>query len=223
MKHWKTIIFFFTVSLLIVGITVSPVLYSVIVIRPRIYYKIEYNVNLSNREEIIYKVENLNYIAYLHNFDYDYQSSGISSYVDRNLIHFLKSRIENDGGFTLWPYYRHYLHYIFLGKNHSKLYLIYNNNTIFSLKDKNNQSLLLKGDKYWEGFTWYLNFTQIPYVYGDISTMVLSELIFVEINVEYEWNCGYVCFHEYLYKQYLLLSKNLDVILILIYHYIFID
>ncbi|MFX1595314.1 MAG: hypothetical protein ACFFBK_04545 [Promethearchaeota archaeon] len=223
MKRRESLICIFVVSLFIVGIILFPVLYNVIVIRSRIYYIIDYSINLSNRDEIIYKVENLNYTAYLHNLNYDYQYFGINSYVDRDLIHFLKSRIEKDIGFKWWPSYQHYLRYSFLGDNHSKLYLTYSNNTIFSLKDQNNQSLLLRGDKYWEGFDWYLNLTQIPYVYGDNATLILSELIFVEINVEYEWTCGYVCFHEYLFKQYLLLSKNLDIMLIFIYYYIFID
>jgi len=211
------------VSILVAGIIIVPVLYNVIVIRSRIYYKIEYNINLSNREEIIHKAENVDYTAYLHNFDYDYMHTGISSYVDRDLLHLLKSRIENDIGIKLWPYYEHYLRYFFMGVNHSKLYLTYTDNRIFSLNDKNNQSLLLSGDYYWEEFDWYLNFNQIPHVYDNKSTLILNELIFVEIIVEYEWNCGYICLHEYSFEQYLLLNEDLEVIVILIYYDIFID
>jgi len=224
MKHREILRCILVVSILVAGIIIFAVLYNVIVIRSRIFYEIDYNINLSNREEIIHKVENLNYPAYLNNYPYPYYyHADINSYVDRDLIDFLKSRIENDSGFKWSLSYQHYLRYFFLGENHSKLYLTYSNNTIFSLKDKNNQSLFLREDNIWLGFYWYLDFTQIPYVYGDNSTLVLSELIFVKINLEYEWNCGYVCLHQYSFEQYLLLSKNLDVILIFIYHDIFID
>ncbi|UCC20201.1 MAG: hypothetical protein JSV62_02645 [Promethearchaeota archaeon] len=201
--------------IIVVGIILFPVLYQLIVIRPRIYYIIEYDINLPNREEIIDKVENLNYTAYLNNYNPDPWEP--QRYVDKDLIDYLKSLIENDTGFHWWPSYTHYLRYYFLGENHSKLYLIYNNNTIFNLKDQNNQSLLLREDGFWMGTEWYLNFTQIPYVYNDNSTLVLSESIFIDINMVY------LGFEYYSFNQYLVLNKNLDVILIFIYHDIYID
>jgi len=206
-----------------VGMVLFPVLYNVIVIRPRIYYIIDYSVNLSSREEIIHKVEDLNYTAYLHNFYSYYEYFGINSYVDSDLIYLLKSRIENDIGFKLWPFYEHYLRYSFLAENHSRLYLTYDNNTIFSIKDQNNQSLFLLADCGCIGLAWYLNFTQIPYVYGDKSTVMFSDFIFVEINLEYKWLCGYICEHSHSFKQYLVLGENLEVVLIFVDYYIFID
>ncbi|MDX1799184.1 MAG: hypothetical protein R3255_11085 [Candidatus Lokiarchaeia archaeon] len=213
----KVIIFFIIVSSLLVGMIISPLLYNIFVIWPRIYYKIEYNTDLSNREEIIDKVETLDYSVYLHqsyNPDLDPEFKG---YVDRDLINFLKERIENYTGF-----HSHHFIYSLLWVNHSKLYLTYNNNTIFSLKDRDNQSLILKKDGWWEP-SWYLNFAQIPHVSGDKSTLELSELIFVEINVDYYYIAGFVGYTKYLVNQYLLLSKNLDVILIFIYYYFEID
>ncbi|MFX1239803.1 MAG: hypothetical protein ACFFA7_00995 [Promethearchaeota archaeon] len=139
------------------------------------------------------------------------------AYADRDLINFLMERIENYTGF-----HSHHLYYSFLAENHSKLSLTYNNNTIFSLKDQDNQSLILKKDGWWQS-SWYLNFTQIPYVYGDNSTLGLSELIFVEINVEYVHVGCWVCYEEYSCNQYLLLDKNLDIVLIFINYYYFID
>ncbi|UCC20203.1 MAG: hypothetical protein JSV62_02655 [Promethearchaeota archaeon] len=204
--------------IIVVGIILSPVIYYA-VSKPIIYYIIEYDINLSNREEIIDKVENLNYTAYLnHIYKYPDPYPETQKYIDRDLINLLKSRIENDTGFYSWPPYSHYLRYYFLGENHSKLYLTYSNNTIFSLKDQNNQSLLLVVDHVWGGIEWYLNFTQIPYVYNDNSTLVLSESIFIDINMVYVYP-----FRYYSFDQYLVLNKNLDVILIFIYHIISID
>ncbi|MFX1498878.1 MAG: hypothetical protein ACFFBH_15240 [Promethearchaeota archaeon] len=234
MKHKKALICIFIFSILVAAIILVPVFYNIIVVQARIYYITEYNIDFSNREEIIDKVENLNYTAYLHNNDYipPYPIyKGISSYVDRNLINFLKSRIETDTGswwrglYSLFGGdYHQYLRYSFSGDNQSKLYLTYNNNTIFDLKDQNNQSLLLKVEGSGElDFRWFLNFTYIPYVYDNMSTLDLSELIFIKINLEYEWVGSYALFHQYLINQYLLLNKNLDVILIFIYYNIFID
>ena len=210
----------------IVGIILFPLWYNVIVIRARIYYTIDYDVNLSNREEIINKIENLDYSAYFSSYyDDNYYMYGIKSYVDSDLTFLLKNRIQNDNGFKIliWPFYMHFLGYSFLAENHSKLYLTYNNFSINSVKDQYNQSLFLREDYYFLDYSWYLNFTQIPYVHGDSSTFVLSDFIFVEINLEYRWHCGYLCEHSHSFEQYLVLSENLDVVLIFTYYDIFVD
>ncbi len=214
----------FLIGIFIMVIILIPVLSNIINIRSRIYSIIDYNVNLPNREEIINKVENFNYEEYLNSYSINYYlDDGITSYVDIDLIRFLKNRIENDIGLKIWPFYKHNLVYSFLAENHSKLHLSYNNLSIVSIKDQNNQSLFLREDNRWWEFSWYLNFAQIPYVHGDKSTLVLSDFIFVKINVEYKWLCGYVCEHRYSFEQYLVLSENLDVVLIFIYDKIFID
>jgi hypothetical protein len=198
--------------MIIVGIIAIPVLYNAI-FGSRAYYIIDYDVNLSNREDIINKVENFNYTAYLnHSYIPDGYATDHKGYVDRDLINLLKSKIENHTGICS----RH-LHYYFLGENHSQLYLTYSNNTIFNIKDHNNQSLFLKRGR-WK-ISWYLNFTLIPHVYSDTSsTFVLSELIFVKINLEYELTCP-IGYDYGSLEQYLLVSMKLDVILIFIYSY----
>ncbi|MFW9822418.1 MAG: hypothetical protein ACFFE4_05760 [Candidatus Thorarchaeota archaeon] len=207
---------------LIIVFTLIPISYY-LTIRSRINYIIDYNVDLPNREEIIYKTENFNYAAYLIPCYDDYPHSGITCYVDSNLLHLLKSRIEKDIGFKWWfkPFYEHTLRYYFLAENHSRLYLTYNDNTIFSIKDPNNQSLFLPESIIFS--TSYLNFARIPYVYGDQSTVMVSNFIFVEINLEYVWVCGYICYHSHSYNQYLVLGENLEVVLIFINYDVFID
>jgi hypothetical protein len=222
MNRLKTISCVLAISALIVGMIAIPVVQNAI-IRSRIYYKIEYNIDLPNREEIIDKVENLNYSLYLINYSDPIQHPYAKVYIDKDYIDDLKSQIENDTKFRTWVDYQHNLHYSFFSVNYSKLNLTYNNETIFSLKDSSNLSLFLSGDTYWDGFEWYLNFTQIPFVYGDNSTLELNETIFVKINLEYVWACGYFCWVEYSYEQYLVLDKNLDIILIHINYYIFED
>ncbi|MFX1477859.1 MAG: hypothetical protein ACFFCI_06980 [Promethearchaeota archaeon] len=178
---------------------------------------------MSNREEIIQKAENFNYTKYLYSCMPDF---GINCYIDSDLIHLLKNRIKKDIGLKalFWPSYKHSLHYYFLAENHSQLYLTYNNHTIFSVKDQNNQSIFTRDDYiYYDGFAWYLNFTQIPYAHADTSIELLNDFILIEMDLEYRWYCGYVCYHSHSFEQYLLLDDNLDAAIILVFYSIFID
>lgn len=84
--------------LFVIGLILYPVLYYDNLIRPRIYYRIDYNINLTNEEKIIEKVENFNYSTFL-NYDIPLDPFfGIKGFVDADLIQFLKSRVENDTG-----------------------------------------------------------------------------------------------------------------------------
>lgn len=145
--------------------------------------------------------------------DYEFKS-----FIDAGFVQYLKGRIENDSKFHWEVFYGHYLRYVFIAENHSELYLTYNNNTIFSVKDQNNFSLFLLENYYWNEFAWYLNFTQLPYVYGDNFTILLSNAIFIEIHLDYGYHCGNVCGLSYSIDQYIVLSINLDVLMIFIPH-----
>ncbi len=202
------------IGLLIVGIIVFPILNELIVIRSTIYYTIDYDVKGSNREEIINKIEMLNYTVYLNNFRDDYYD--FKSFVDRDFVAELKSRIEKDIKIHWEIFYRHSLRYSFIAENHSELYLTYNNNSIFSVKDQNNNSLFLLKSFYWNEPAWYLNFTQLPDVYGDNFTMLLSNAIFIEIHLDYNYYCGNVCALNYSIDQFIVLNTSLDVLMIFI-------
>ena len=202
------------IGLLIVGMILFPVFYNAIIIRPRIYYRIKYNVELSNKEELINKVENFNYTAYLNNYFELYEV--YKRYIDIDFVNFLKSRIENDTYLHWELNYRHYLNYNFQAENHSELYLTYNNNSILNIKDHDNSSIILVEHYEWDEVAWYLNFTQIPFVYSENSTIMLEDMIFIEMRIDYGYNCGSLCGLWYFIEQYLLLDQNLDIALIFI-------
>lgn len=204
------------ISLLVVGITLFPIFYNSIIIKQRIYYVIEYDVQGANKENVINKVEFFDYPSNLSN--YNEGDNNYKSYVDAEFVGYLKSRIENDTTFKWDPLYEHYLNYFFIAENHSKLYLTYNNNTIFGLKDQNNRSLLLVENYDWDDIAWYLNFSYLPYVYSTNSTILLSNAIFIEINLDYGYYCGNLCGLWYTINQYLVLSNTLDVLMIFIPH-----
>jgi len=202
------------ISLFVLGIIFTPVIFNLTVIKSRIYYIIEYDVQGSNSEKIITKVETLNYTVYLNN--YSERDDEFKSFIDADFVRYLKGRIENDTKFQWIMFYEHYLRYVFIADNHPKLYLTYNNNTIFNVKDQNNQSLLSVENYFWTDIAWYLNFTQLSYVYSDNTTILLSNVIFVEINLEYGYYCGSLCGLWYSIDQYLVLSPNLDALMIFI-------
>jgi len=183
----------------------------------------DYDINLSNRGELIYRVENLDYSAYLNNDYYDDWYEGITSYVDRDLIDFLKNRIDKDIGFRLSPFYQHNLLYSFLGEYYSNLNLTYKDNYIYNIKEENNQSLLLSQTAFWSEFKLYLNFHLIPHVSDDVFSLMLNNLFFVRMKVDYKWVYGYLGYHDHSYEQYLLLDENLTILLIFIRFDVFID
>jgi hypothetical protein len=215
MKHRKPVLIFI-VSMVIFFIFTIPIIHNSH-IRDVIYYLIEYDIDLSNREEIIDKVETFNYSAYLNYssyailLDHDYKS-----YIDRDFIDFLKAKIDNYNESN-----PHNLHYSFLGENHSEVYLTYNDNTIFGLQDQNNQTLFSK--RWRPTQRLYLNFTQIPFVGGNISRLKLNNLIYIEINVKYVLESHYGILDEYECEQYLLLDKNLDIVLIYVFYDLFLS
>jgi hypothetical protein len=171
-------------------------------------------VELSNKEELINKVENFNYTAYLNNYFELYEV--YKRYIDIDFVNFLKSRIENDTYLHWELNYRHYLNYNFRAENHSELYLTYNNNSILNIKDHDNSSIILVEHYEWDEVAWYLNFTQIPFVYSENSTIMLEDMIFIEMRIDYGYYCGSLCGLWYFIEQYLLLDQNLDIVLIFI-------
>ncbi|NVM19908.1 MAG: hypothetical protein HWN80_19565 [Candidatus Lokiarchaeota archaeon] len=203
-------------GLIIMGIALFPILYNFIVIRSRIYYIIDYDVPNLNREEIIQKIETFNYTENLNNY---FEGFGeLKSYVDKEFVLYLQSQIEDDTDIQWVLFYEHYLRYFFVAENHSELYLTYNNKTIFQLKDNNNQSLFSVENFDWDDIAWYLNFTQLPYVYNDNATILMNNAIFVEIRLESGYICGNLCGLWYSINQFIVLSSELDVLMLIIPH-----
>lgn len=205
---------FLLISLLVLGLVLFPLILNLTIIKSRINYYINYEVQGSNREEIITKVETLNYTVYLNN--YIERDDEFKSFIDSDFVRYLKGRIENDTKFHWEMFYGHHLRYFFIAENQSKLYLSYSNNTIFNVKDQNNQSLLSVENYYWTDIEWYLNFTQLSYVYSENTTILLNNVIFIEMYLDYGYHCGSLCALDYSIDQYLVLSTNLDALMIFI-------
>jgi len=197
-----------------VGIVLFPIFDNLIGLNSRIYYIIEYDVQAQDKDEIIFGVESFNYTAYLNNRGWEHDI--YKSYIDASFVELLRSAIEDATRFHWESWYEHYLRYYFTARNRSSLFLTYNNNTIFSIKDQSNSTLLSIEDYWWDQIAWYLNFTHLPYVYNDNGTVLLNNAIFVHMRLEYGYYCGNLCGLWHSIEQYLVLSSNLDVLVIFI-------
>jgi hypothetical protein len=219
MKREWIIVSTLLVSIAMIGAIFVPILY-ITAVRSRVNYVIDYDVNMFPRREIIDKVENCNYSAYLTNYDTLPIYYGINSYIDKDLLLYLKNRVEDDKGIPN----KHTLRYYFRAEPHSLLYLTYSNTKIYSVNDQDNNWLILNEYDQWPGEAWYLNFTRIPYVYEDgYTTFVLNDCIFVKITLEYEWRSWYVGAIFLSLEQYVILNTSLDVLLILINYDYYVD
>jgi hypothetical protein len=192
------------------------VFYNAITIKARVYYDIKYEVELPLKEEIISKAEDFDYATYLNKEIVRF--SQFEGFINTNLIHTLRKHIENDTKFHWDLFYEHFLQYHFFAKNQQVIYLTYNNDTIFDLNDKENNSLISVRRNSWGDVACYVNFTRLPYVYNENSTILLEDIIFIEMDLNYGYYCGSLCGLWYEIHQYLILSLTLDVLAIYLPH-----
>ncbi|MCJ7651804.1 MAG: hypothetical protein MUP85_24645 [Candidatus Lokiarchaeota archaeon] len=230
----KKIIKAFIISLSVVlSISIILIINNFIVIS-RIYYRVYYEVNLPNSDEIIDKTENFDYLKYLKMHDPYGNTQNLSkfniNYIDREFIDFLKGKINRDNKeFHLNPFLSHNFIYIFNATAESKLYFSYNNNTIFNATYENQNAIFIvdfddpigiftpNGDSptwFHSIGSWYINFTQVPYVANQSSTILLNNTILVKMNLIYDYLYGNVGGESYCLKQNVIFNSNLQVIFI---------
>ena len=197
------------------------------ILNPFVYYFIDYDIQGSHSDQLINTVENFDYNAHVNNLDYNsdgwYYRDGFECYIDKNVLTFLKERIGS-------IYYRltfiHYFGYYFTAKYYSQIRLTYNMNTIFSVKDQNDTSLFSSNIAWSMGSSvWYLNFGRLPNVSGaNGTTVILNQASFIEIHLKYRYNHDYLGYITYDIDQYLVLSSDLEILMILIpYPQFFVD
>jgi len=209
------------ISCIVISVSLLLVLNNII-ISTRIYFKINYHSNLSNSDEIIEKVESFDYVSYLKLHEYDGEIYNLSrfsfQYIDSEYLDYLNQFINRElSSFHLWPFYYNYITYTFNATEVSKLYLTYNNDTIFETTYENNDTIF-EADKfngYWMG-SWYINFTQIPYVPISQSTIILNDSFLVQMTLSHRFDItlgesGWITLN-----QFLILDSNLQIIIVYI-------
>ena len=97
MVRKKIKIIFFISIFLVLSISIILVINNFIVLN-KIYYKEDYDVNLSNSEELIEKAENFNYLKYIKMHNSYGETQNLTqfnlNYINREFIDFLKAIIN---------------------------------------------------------------------------------------------------------------------------------
>ncbi|MHA1343703.1 MAG: hypothetical protein ACTSQG_06935 [Promethearchaeota archaeon] len=188
----------------IISIILIPFIIYFFIIKPNIYYIIDYDIDILQEERIIDKGELFEYQKYLKCIE----DCRELSYVDREFINSWKAIIDNDTGFHLDPGYYHYFIYEFKVREKSKIYLDYDNNTIYNAKYEDNSTIFYNS----EGI-FYLNFTIVPYV-SKKTTISLTNIILIEMSLEYSHKNDFCSAIWKEWIQYAILDKYFNVILI---------
>ncbi len=184
-----------------------------LIIRPNIYFKIKYNISVSNENELIERVELFNYSQYLDCSNEYYTCEEKKCFIDRESINCFKSKISSDKKFHINPLYYHYFLYNFNAEAHSEVSLSYNNNTIFNCTYFNNKVLF--GPSYTN--ILYLNFSMLPYVYNSSNTLLLSDIVIVDIHFFYTHRGDFMISGiSFELQQYLIMDSNYNFLLIYI-------
>ncbi|MFX1324050.1 MAG: hypothetical protein ACFE8N_03775 [Promethearchaeota archaeon] len=217
MRNKKALI----ISLSII-LTISTVLLlNNFIISLRIYYAEFYYVDLPNSEEIIEKAETFDYLEHVkmhnqHGEVYNLSKFGIQ-YIDRDYINYSKEKVYRESkNFHLWPGYHFLISYTFNATLESKLYFTYNNNTVFNATYETDTTIFETKVGTWVDYigSWYINFTQVPYVVNQSSTILLNNTILVKMILNYDHLYGNLGGMFYRIKQYVVFNSELQVILI---------
>ena len=140
--------------------------------------------------------------------------------IDREYVQDLIEDVENSYGFQ-WDFsYEKHLIYRFIAEEYKSVDLTYNNNTIFEVKDSNGDMLFSRDcdeDSCSEyGENWYINFTRVPYAKEEENTISLSNIIFVNMSLDYFYYCGSLCALSRQIEQYVIVDENFEFILVYI-------
>ncbi|MHA2007090.1 MAG: hypothetical protein ACXADW_21500 [Candidatus Hodarchaeales archaeon] len=185
----------------------------------RIYYRINYKGNIPNLDSIIEKSELFEYEKHVKYRDYPGVVHNLSRadnhhFIDREYIESLMLKIELDKQrFHLFPAYERNFIYSVRVTNESLIHLTYNNNAIIKTEYANHTEIFSTNLASWDGNslhwvgTWYLNFTHIPFALNESTTIILSNIILVKMNLKYNqvtsfWESSYLTIVQCLFFNY---------------------
>ncbi len=191
-----------------------------------IFYRITYPMNIQNFDDIIDKSELFEYEKYCKLRDYkgvvqNLSKSDRSLYIDRIFLESLKLQIDGDKKkFHFFPF--HQLNFISSldVSNESLIYLTYNNNTIIKAEYTDHTEIFTAGigqwgnnPPFWMG-NWYLNFTHIPYALNESSTIMLSNIFLVKMNLKYDWVASFWGASYLTIEQYLVFNTDFQILFV---------
>jgi hypothetical protein len=132
-------------------------------------------------------------------------------FIDRQYIESLMLKIEIDKRrLHLFPAYERNFIYTVITTNESLIHLTYNNNAIIKAEYANQTEIYKTSLAFWDNNslhwvgTWYLNFSHIPFALNESTTIMLSNIILVKMNLKYNqvinfWESSYLTIDQYLF------------------------
>jgi len=217
------------IIIFIIGIIIpSSLIINNVIILSRIYYKVNYGVNVQNFDTIIEKSELFDYSKYckyrdfwgeVHNLSRSHYSN--QYHIDREFIESLKLKIDGDKEkFHLFPFHQQNLIYSLEVSNESLIYLTYNNNSIIKAEYADHTEIFAAEWGYYENNSlfwvgnWYLNFTQIPFAPNISSTIILSNIFMVKMNLHYKYDHGLGESEALRMEQFLIFNSNFQTVFV---------
>jgi len=227
-KIKKKLIYALAIILLAVTITPIALLINNSIILTRIYYRVNYGVNVQNFDTIIDKSELFDYLKYckyrdwwgeVHNLSRSHYSN--QCHIDREFIESLKLRIEEDKKkIHLFPFHEQNFIYSLEVTNESLIYLTYNNNSIIKAEYADHTEIFTaewdhyeNGTLFWLG-NWFLNFTQIPFAPNMSSTIILSNIFLVKMNLHYKYVYSLGDSEALTIEQFLIFNSNFQTVFV---------
>lgn len=216
------------IIVIVISIIPSYLIIINVITNVRIHYDIKYDVQLADAEQLIEQVETFDYLSHLKMHDCDGDVFNLTkfryNYMDREYLSYL---IDNVNAYfrevKIFPGY-FYLTYFFNATEQTRIYLTYNNDTVFRAQFEGNEDNILLGKYPYSCYSglyagsWFINFSQVPYVLNESAVIPLNDIILVQITVEYDHLFGNVGGVFFTIKQTVILNTNRDIILIFIPH-----
>ncbi len=197
------------------------------IILASIFYRITYPTDIQSYDDIVQKSELFDYLKYCRYRNYKAKIQNLSRsshpyHIDREFLESLTLRIDNDKKkFNIDPIYRNNFIYSLEVSNESLIYLTYNNNTVIKAEYSNLTEIFAAewgnwGDNppFWDG-SWYLNFTQIPFVQNSSSTIVLNNIYLVKMQLDHYQVANWASSHLTI-EQFLVFNSNFQIIFVYI-------
>ncbi len=216
------------IIIVIIGFFVPTLLFiNNFAILQKIYYKVNYEGNVQNFENIVEKSELFEYQKYCKYRDFWGEGYNLSRsdyyHIDREFIESLKLKIDEDKEkFHLYPFHQYNFIYSLEASNESLIYLTYNNNSIIKAEYANQTEIFTARRGFFENKTlfwvenWYLNFTQIPFAPNMSSTIILNNIFLVKMNLEYNYHYSLGGSEGLIFEQFLIFNSNFQTIFVYI-------
>jgi len=187
-------------------------------IKSRIYFKNEYDIKVSDSNDLVKKIELVDYSHYLNAPKNNLTTLLECNYIDYETINYINDTIKNDTQFHLFPGYSHSCTYSFYAERFSQIYFTYNNETVFNSTYVNNSLMFSTWSVRFGTYygRWYINFAKVPYISTEKEKIILTDITFVKMILNYGHIWAPLGGKSLTIDQYIILDNNFEIIAIIV-------